>query len=105
MDPIVLSLNHILNQWKQQFDIFSAISSEFSVEDGSICFEHYPLCHAGNGLVLISSEYDSESIQFYFSQNRSIRVAIDWPEDQPPVVSSVSFVYMLTESHQYEQVN
>lgn len=104
MESIVLSMNNILNQWKQQHDIFTAISSEFTIEDGSLCFEHHSLCHVDEGLILTYSAFDSESIQFFFSQSRSIIICIDWPEDQPPVLSSVSFVYFLTGGNQYEQM-
>lgn len=92
MNPVILSMNDILTQWKKDFDLFSAVSFEFSVDQGFVCFGNYPICKEDALQGLDYSNYDSESIDFFFDHNRSIVVSVAWPEDEPPAVSSIAYI-------------
>lgn len=101
MNSLALSLNEIFGQWKKQYDIFASITSSFAISNGFLCFDGHPLFSADE-LSLSSAEYDAESIQFFFTGNRGVNISISWPENLPPVVSSVSFLYILQSSKESE---
>lgn len=92
MNDLIYSLNKVLANWKREYDIFSVISAQFSDEKGFISFGGQTLFPLSNGLVLESAEFDAERIEFFLSEKRSITLNISWPEDLPPVVSSVLYV-------------
>lgn len=92
MNSLIASMNDILKNWKKEYDLFSAISSEFSVNNGSVCFANHPLCLAEDDLVISSADFDAESIQYFLNRNCSIYISVSWPEDQPPEVSYCAFV-------------
>lgn len=84
-------MNQILADWKAQFDVLSAVSFQFSIdEQDQLCFKKQPL-HAAVNLVLTGADFDAESIQIDFEQGKSILISIAWPEEEPPRVQSVSF--------------
>lgn len=97
MNSLIASMNDILMNWKKEYDLFSAISSEFSMKDDFICFADLPLCFADAVLAISSAEYDAESIQYFFNRNCSIYISVSWPEDRFPEVSSVAFVQYLNQ--------
>lgn len=101
MNSLALSMNEIFDQWKKQYDIFASITSSFAITNGFLCFDGHPL-FSSDELLLSSAEYDAESIRFFFPDNRSVNISISWPEDLPPVVSSVSFVYVLQDPKEFE---
>lgn len=103
MNPVIYSLNDILSDWKRQHDVFSNITSKFQVIHGYLSFDKYPLCKLEDDLLLSFAEIDNEGIRFFFNKERSIFIAISWPEDQPPVISSVSFVYHLSDVDNQEK--
>ena len=97
MNPVISSMTDILKSWKTEYDLFSAISSEFSMNSGCICFSNQPLCLAEADLAISSAEFDAESIQYFFNRNCSIYISVSWPEDQPPEVAAVAFVRYLNQ--------
>lgn len=93
MNDLLNRLNAILSDWKTHYDIFSAVSMQFQVDDREqLCFNGKPLCSAAD-LAFISSYYDLESIHLYFTANRIVKIQLLWPEEQPPIISAVLFGY------------
>lgn len=97
MNQLILALNSILQDWKKEYDLFHVISSEFIEKNSFLYFDDRLLCKLGGGLTLQFAMFDPESIQLSLSQDCSIVVAVSWPEDLPPVVSSVSLVHHLVD--------
>lgn len=93
MKSIVSILNDVLFDWKKQHDILSGVASQFNECEDFLCFDDFPLCKLTEDLSLESMEFDSDSIQYFLSANRCISITFTWPEDAPPVVSSVSLSY------------
>lgn len=101
MHSIISYLNDVLNQWKKDHDIFSAVSSQFSESEGFLCFQDLPLCKLDKSLEMEGAEYDSESIQFYLNDNRSILIYMSWQVNEPPIVENVALIYRLHEEAGY----
>ncbi len=102
MNPLVLSMNDVLRQWKEQYDIFTAIPHQFEISHGILNFAHLPVCKAEDDFEMTSANFDAESIRFFFPRNRSIVISVSWPEDKPPEVSSVAFIHFLKEGDYHE---
>lgn len=92
MNPIISELNDILLNWKKEYDHFNAITARFTEEDKFIFFSGVPLYPSDSGLTLQSALSDAESIEFFFTDGRNIEISFAWPDDKPPVLSSVSTV-------------
>ncbi len=89
MNILIDQLNGMLNDWKAQFDVFSAVQLSFT-EDmiGQLCFNNKPLCLI-HDLVLESALFTAEQITFQFSDQRQLQLLLSWPEEEPPYVASV----------------
>lgn len=93
MNSLIASMNEVLQMWKALYDINSAVLLSFSEDSkGFICLNEKTLC-INSDLVLLASHVDAEEITFYFDGDRSIVIAIEWPEDTLPYIQSVFFGY------------
>jgi len=90
-------MNRVLANWKSQFDVLSSLNLQFSVTDGHLFFNELPLC-LEKGLDLIFARFTAKKIVFSFEGNKTIQILIGWPEDEGPVLSSISLLYHNTDS-------
>lgn len=95
-ETLLKHLNHVLSNWKEQFDVTNAVDIAFTQNDkGWLCLNDLAL-HQAETLTLEASDYDAESINFVFARDRTISISIVWPEDEPPRLHSVrvEFAYI-----------
>lgn len=93
MGTLVHQMNHILAEWKNQFDVFSAVQLEFSMnEAGEMCLNGLKLPFE-DGLFLENASTGPKMIKFHFSGSRCLLVGISWPEDGTPCLQYVYFGY------------
>lgn len=86
----VFALNQVLRDWKQQYDLLSAIKDEFTLTaEGRLRLGDILFGPAAAGWELASAEYNAESIRFQLRGRGYIFIGISWPEDRPPEISSV----------------
>lgn len=95
MEKLVMKMNGIIDAWKERHDIFSVISQRFTLEDRLLCFDGRPICFVDSSTEILSAEFDSDGISYYLDHDRGILLCFEWPDEEPPAVSSVSLVYIL----------
>ena len=86
----VFALNQVLQDWKKQYDLLSAIKDEFSLsESGRLRLGDILFGPAAAGWELASAEYNAESIWYHLQSGGYILISFSWPEDRPPEISTV----------------
>lgn len=91
MENLIKTMNEVLNEWKGIYLPNSNFNLSFSESpDGFLCFNGKELCKAEN-LEVLSADFSSLNISFYFKSDRFIEIEIEWPEEEPPYISSVVY--------------
>lgn len=94
MNTLVLHLNEILGKWHDHHDLSTDDRPFFHAAQNQLCFAGYPICPMA-GLSLVHAEFSSDEIEYTMNDGRSILLTFQWPEDDNPVVASVSFIQRL----------
>ena len=89
---MIEKMNRVLANWKSQFDVLSSLNLQFSKNENHLYFNELPLCMADDSELLFA-RFTAKKILFSLSGNKTIQILIGWPEDEGPVISSVSLVY------------
>ena len=100
MTSLCKKMNHVIREWKQFYDLMGTVKIGFSEKpSGMLCLNDLDLC-LGKDLNILSSEFDAESISYYFA-DRTIEVSVSWPEDKAPYVFSaaVSYIFLVPSKH------
>lgn len=98
MQNLFHQLNAILDDWCAQFDLMQMLQMHFTANDrGELLFNEVSLPYLPD-LVLEQAHTDPETICFLFTGCRFLKITIQWPEEEAPVIRAVFFGYGSAES-------
>ncbi len=94
MKDLIDSMNKVVSDWKDKFDITSSVQMEFHLnEDDCLCLNEHVI-NMPVALKLLSAEFDASRVEFYFAGTQKVLfIGIKWPEDSVPEIDTVNFGY------------
>ena len=95
MNELFKSMNQVVADWKDRYDLSDNVSLQFSTDDNRhLCFSDRTFVF-DDVPEIESATFAPEHITFYLAGNRRIYISIMWPEDEGPRVKSVLYGYVL----------
>ena len=93
MQNLLSQMNAILDDWRIQFDVLQELPLRLTVSGREALFLNETRLPWFSDLSLIRTTFDPETICFLFTDDRFLKIIIQRPEEDAPVVSAVFFGY------------